>query len=529
MRKLLQFETILLCFVLFASCGKDPVNETPYLRVNPSTVAVTAAGGTRAITLETNKEWTVEIVDDTETAWISASSTGGTASTTVNLTILPNSGYARTATVIFKTLTLTAEVAVSQEGKVLQGVSQFSDDFSSIVEAYKVYTGEGWEFYTSDNSNVNYGFKTRTFSSGNDTIVDKYLDIAPYNSSASTVTAYAKVPAVNVKDAPYKTLSFATAWYYQTPDNSKFDVVVSTDFAGDFTKATWTTLYDATYQSGASMNLWKTHVVDLSGYATQTNLHIAFRYIGKSNTYRLDDIKFGYEAKVVEPSDPSKAELKSIAYVRAFKSQATNGYTVTENIKIRGTVVSDRVVGNIHNKSLVIQDATSKNSGITVRFSSAHSYDLGDEVEVCLIGGTISIYGGLLQAQPSSDNLASKTSKANAPLSATKITVSELKNGDYESMYVYIEGVQVLNEHVGVAMYNSTQKGNIKVGTSATDNFFMYTTSYATFKDDTVPSGNGPLKGVAGIYATSTSTSNQISPQSKADFGSMTGTRNAAY
>ncbi|MFA7034165.1 MAG: hypothetical protein WC166_05880, partial [Bacteroidales bacterium] len=62
MRKLLQFETILLCFVLFASCGKDPVNETPYLRVNPSTVAVTAAGGTRAITLETNKEWTVEIV-----------------------------------------------------------------------------------------------------------------------------------------------------------------------------------------------------------------------------------------------------------------------------------------------------------------------------------------------------------------------------------------------------------------------------------------------------------------------------------
>lgn len=529
MKKLLYIVTILSCCMLLASCEKEPVNETPFLTVTPTTLTIPAAGGSQAVNLSTNKEWTVEIVDDTETAWVNVSPSNGTTSNSVNITVLPNTSYARKATVIFKTLTLTASVEVSQEGKTMEGVAQFSDDFSSIVDAYKVYTGEGWTFYTSDNSNVNYGFKTRTFSSGNDQVLDKYLDIAPYNSGATTVTAYAMLPAVNVKNAPYKTLSFATAWYYQTEDNSKFDVVVSTDFAGDFTKATWTSIYDATYKSGASMNLWKDHVVDMSANATNSYLFIAFRYVGKANTYRLDNVKFGYEAKVVEPSDPSKAELKPISYVRALKSQAANGLTMTENIKIKGTVISDRSVANIHAKSLVIQDGTGKNSGITIRFSANHSFNLGDEVEVCLVGGTISVYNGLLQAQPSSDALATKTTKANASMAATNISVKELIDGDYESMYVYIEGVQVFNEHLNVTMYNTTQKGNIKVGTSATESFFMYTTSYATFINETVPSGNGTLKGIAGIFATSTSTSNQISPQSKADFGGMNGTRNAAY
>lgn len=173
-------------------------------------------------------------------------------------------------------------------------VSSFGDDFQSIKTDYIKYVSDNWTFWSSDASAINTQFKTRIYNT-----VEKYLDIAPYQSSAASVTAFAMLPKANVSEASPKQVEFKTAFYHKdAADGSKFEVVVSKDFNGSFTDATWTVVYDATSASDAELNTWKTHKADLSGYASDTEIFIAFRYTGKSDTYRLDDVRFGTPANM---------------------------------------------------------------------------------------------------------------------------------------------------------------------------------------------------------------------------------------
>lgn len=188
------------------------------------------------------------------------------------------------------------DVEVDLESKVigdytkwsaLTPVTAFADDFSSIEDKFQEYVNDNWMFYTNDGSKVNFGWKTNTYNS------DKYIEIAPYESMADKVVAYALLPKANVKGATKKALSFKIALYYKTMDDSKFEVVVSEDFTGDFEKATWTVIKDATFAEDAKTNEWTEISVDLAAYAEKEALCIALRYTGKSNTYRLDDVIIG--------------------------------------------------------------------------------------------------------------------------------------------------------------------------------------------------------------------------------------------
>ncbi len=165
-------------------------------------------------------------------------------------------------------------------------MTSFADNFVSITAANAAYENKTWMFFTTDGSSVNMGWKTGIYNT------DKYLQIAPYSSTAESVTAYALMPKVNVKGASVKTLKFDLAWYYQTADNSKFEVVTSNNFTGNFTTATWTVLKNATFAAADAINKWNTITIDLASFATSESLCIAFRYTGKANTYRLDNVQF---------------------------------------------------------------------------------------------------------------------------------------------------------------------------------------------------------------------------------------------
>lgn len=168
-------------------------------------------------------------------------------------------------------------------------VTAFGDDFQSIKTSYIKYVTDNWTFWSSDISDIKTQFKTNIFNN-----TEKYIDIAPYSSAQASVTAFAMLPKANVSGASPKALEFETALYYlDNQDDSRFEVVVSEDFNGSFTDATWTVVYDATYPQGADKNQWMKHTADLSAYSSSQALYIAFRYTGKSNTYRLDNVKFG--------------------------------------------------------------------------------------------------------------------------------------------------------------------------------------------------------------------------------------------
>ncbi len=128
---------------------------------------------------------------------------------------------------------------------------------------------------------------------------------------------------------------------------------------------------------------------------------------------------------------PSTAgNLISIATLRAST-------TIPTNSKIRAYVISDRGTSNIVGQNMVVMDAS---AGITVRFTSTHSFNEGDELEIPLTGGTISDFNGLMQLEGilSSNITVVSTGNAVPPLYTTTvqnlITNAEL----YESCLIKI-------------------------------------------------------------------------------------------
>jgi hypothetical protein len=165
-------------------------------------------------------------------------------------------------------------------------VSEFGDNFINIKATKVAYENINWMFYSSDKAAVTNGWTTGIYNE------DKYMQIAPYASELTEVTAYALIPRINVSAAAAKELKFKIALYYKTADASKLEIVTSENFEGDFSKATWTVLQDVSFAADAEMNTWVEKKVDLSSFAAKTSLCVAFRYTGKANTYRLDDVQF---------------------------------------------------------------------------------------------------------------------------------------------------------------------------------------------------------------------------------------------
>lgn len=174
-------------------------------------------------------------------------------------------------------------------------LTSFLDDFSSVETGNAAYVSDSWLFWSSDPNGLSQSWKTGTFDNASTGMTDKYIQIAPYNSSLDEVVAYALPPRADVTGMNPRTFKFSKALYHldEGGDDSRLEVVVSTDFSGDFGAATWTVVKDVSFPAGAERNQWLDESVDLSAYASEPSLCIALRYTGKSNTYRIDNVGYG--------------------------------------------------------------------------------------------------------------------------------------------------------------------------------------------------------------------------------------------
>lgn len=174
-------------------------------------------------------------------------------------------------------------------------VTSFLDDFSTVESNNAAYENDNWLFWSSDANGISQSWKTGTFDNSSTGMTDKYIQIAPYNSSLDEVVAYALPPRADVAGMSPRTFTFSKALYHldEGGDDSRLEVVVSTDFSGDFEAASWTVVEDVSFPAGAERNQWVEETVDLSAYASESSLCIALRYTGKSNTYRIDNVGYG--------------------------------------------------------------------------------------------------------------------------------------------------------------------------------------------------------------------------------------------
>lgn len=190
--------------------------------------------------------------------------------------------------------------------------------------------------------------------------------------------------------------------------------------------------------------------------------------------------------------------------------------TVSEVAYFVGKVISDRSTANVGTNELYVQSGTSENCGILVKTQADHSFNLGDSVKIFISGGTIATSNNIKSFTPIKDESIIKTASS-LPLSATSISVEQLKSGAYSSMYVAIPGVQVTAAKRGATVLGTTLVETVN------NSFNLYvrgTLEYGpSFKSSNLPSGNGTLKGIASCY----SSNYQVIPQSESDFSGLTG------
>ena len=201
----------------------------------------------------------------------------------------------------------------------------------------------------------------------------------------------------------------------------------------------------------------------------------------------LDDTTRCNGTVIIPPTLDTAGTYTTIAALKALYS-GTPGASITSDVKIRGSVISDRVNKNEQDKNVIIQDAT---GGIYVRFEAAHSFNVGQEVVIKFSLTSVDSvvkFGGVFQ-------LGGKTPLTHAiavgtkPITPQIVTVTQL-NTDiyaYESTLIKILNVSLTERTGGTGTSGTYSYSKLDAGDGA--KIQLYTTSAALFKTTTYPTG----------------------------------------
>jgi endonuclease G len=193
---------------------------------------------------------------------------------------------------------------------------------------------------------------------------------------------------------------------------------------------------------------------------------------------------------------------RSISQIRDLYNGAD--VTITEKIVVTATVISNYMHtdnGGLNNytsmKAIVVSDGE---AGIQLYCAENNTaFNQGDKVEIELMGQTLSVYNnGPLQVN--GIPLANITKVGTETITAKEITAAQLITGEYESMYVAIPSVQVVDEDLNKTFVVGSAHTSIGMIAQTEETFDVFSSRYSSFKDVTVPSGSGVLKGIASVY-----------------------------
>lgn len=295
----------------------------------------------------------------------------------------------------------------------------------------------------------------------------------------------------------------------------------------DATNFTTVATEDVNVEVSNDGNVWKKIPYTISGTgwvlvssefavpSTVTTLSLKFTVPTAKSVIRIDDIKLiagGNGQEIDFSGEPVVEQSKTISDIlthwKAGNAAPESGW------KIKGAVVSDKDGGNIQPYQFAMQDGNGENCGVVISYVKNEpnpTFSIGDTVSVDLTGASYTDYNGLLQITMTADKV-SKVNSGPVP-QPLNITVNQLKTGNYTSMLVSVDNVELVDKNVATM---SSNNGNVVVK-SGTDEFTMRTTTKAVFKDEATPKGVGTLLGIAGVY----NSDYQISPRNKEDYAGM--------
>ena len=173
---------------------------------------------------------------------------------------------------------------------------------------------------------------------------------------------------------------------------------------------------------------------------------------------------------------------------------------------------------------MVIQDET---AGIVLYLAENNKeLALGDRIEVKVNGLVLQRFdNGSLQIDAVPMDRITKITTG-SQVEPKTISASELVTGEYESQYVAVTDVQVVDSDLGKTFVTQDGEGkdrhtSINFISRTGVRFLLFSSAYSTFGDQLVPEGSGTLKGIAAVHGGDY----QISITSTDDYAGLTGER----
>jgi hypothetical protein len=209
-----------------------------------------------------------------------------------------------------------------------------------------------------------------------------------------------------------------------------------------------------------------------------------------------------------EPIPPPEPVINYMK-IRDLRSMFDSGTaTVDTNIYIQGIITLTPEFKNLPSFVAYIQDST---AAICLTVTGTNTFTMNSEVKIFCRGLNFTLYNGLLQfGDISIGDQSEVVTLTPEPIVPVPVTLDEILAGKHQAEYVSIGGVQFKDP--------GTFSGS-KILTDCNSVTDLYTRSDATFSGQTLPTGNGILKGIASVY-----TSRQILLRDPAELA-MTGNR----
>lgn len=544
---------LLAAFVLaVASCEPDEPEKIT-VSVSPTSLNFNADGGSQQISVTSNGAWTVRI----DGGWMTVSSVSGTGNGSFDVKVDANDGDARQGTLTVTTADNSATVTVSQQTLPLSTIAEVRALYKgsdhqitgkmlvrgTVVSNFRSASNGGLNNYTSQKAVVIQdatGGIQLYCAQDNDKFA--FGDVVQVDLTGQTLSVYNSGP-IQVNGIP---LSAITKVGTETPVARQ---VTIEQFMGNAVESQYVALPDVqvsssdlgkTYGNSSAhtsismeAKTGETFVLFTSKYAT----FLGQKVPAGSGTIKGVTMKYGTTMQLCLTSLDDAAGLTGerfggqqgdakVVSIKEIRARYTGSDTrISDNVAVEGTVISDYrrdTDGGLNNytsaKTIVISDGE---AGLMLYCSGDNkAFARGDKVKVNLFNQTLSVYQqGPLQVNGLPLDHIEKTGTESP--AAREITVEQLLTGQYESTYVAVKDVQVKSEFLGKHFSSSTENTSIGMEGKDGGEFDIFTSRYAVFRDETVPSGSGTLKGIAGKYGTRF----QLTVSAKSDYAGLTGDR----
>ena len=251
-----------------------------------------------------------------------------------------------------------------------------------------------------------------------------------------------------------------------------------------------------------------TVAVAIGENATSASRSLTLRVAAKRHAAVAAELNF-VQASATSEGYLSVPDLRTLA--------ADGDYTVTQEVKLRGIVVSSVQDNNYFENCLALQSDLKPRCGITLRTDETLYRNPGEELEIDLKGAVVGVNAetGVMELKPVSDDRVVRSETTQVTPEALPVTYAQLASGDYESMYVSLDAQVVVSD------LNKVLSDNVTVQTADDERFTLYARQNSTFGIDAVPVGSGRLCGIAGVY----DGNSVVMPCTAADFAAMNAPR----